>query len=275
MFRDGGDAVKVLFVDPNPEELAPILQIRDVLSSFELVGEYRNAADALRYAREHRDIDLVILETELPDAGGLLLALQLRRMIEGLVVIFVTNHPEHTADALRQKADYVAFKPLSREDAADVLRRAWLLLGRREKPVYARTFGPFDLQAGGRSVRFRSAKAKELMALLICYAGKPLSIHEIVDCLWEGDEFADVKTVGYRKAIKNLTDTLTEYGIDSILERTRGYCRLNTEIVDSDYYGFIRGDARCKQEFHGVFLPEYAWAEEYIYPLLEVKTGGE
>lgn len=266
--------MKLIAVDPALQELSPILDLCEAMPYDTLVGRFETGAAALCFAREHPDFDLVLLETVLPDMSGLELAAQLRSL-SGAITVFVTSHPELAVDALRQKADYVVFKPISAEDAIDAMRRARMLQGKRGKPVFARTFGTFDLQAGGKSIRFRSAKAKELMALLVCYAGKPLSIHEIVDCLWESDEGADVNTVGYRKAIKKLTDTLSEYGLDSLLERTRGYCRLNIDLIDSDYFGFVRGDEERRQEFRGVFLPEYAWAEHYIYPMLEIKSGAE
>lgn len=100
-----------------------------------------------------------------------------------------------------------------------------------------------------------------------------MSIHEIVNYLWDGDDMADVRSVGYRKAIKNLADTLHDYGIDGLLERTRGYCRINLSEIDTDYYRFLRGEDSTMMLYQGRFLSEYAWAEEYVYRLEEIKNS--
>ena len=200
-----------------------------------------------------------------------MLAAQLRVLKPGMIMLYLTEDPEVAATAIRQKVDYVIFKPARHGDVSDAMERASLLMPRQRKLAYASVFGSFDLNIGGSSVQFRSAKARELMALLVCRRGRPVSIHEIVDCLWEKDAMADVNSVGYRKAIKSLADTLADYGAQRLLVRSRGYCRLRAELVDCDYYAFLAGDRRALQLFQGVFLPEYAWAESYIYPLLEIK----
>lgn len=100
-----------------------------------------------------------------------------------------------------------------------------------------------------------------------------MSIHEIVDCLWEGDDLADVRSVGYRKAIKNLSDTLLDYGDEGFFERTRGYCRINASATETDYYRFLRGEEGAMSLYQGRLLSEYAWAEEYAYRLEEIKNA--
>ena len=234
-----------------------------------ILGCFASASEAVAYVRSHRDVEFALLDIDLPEADRV--AALLREQREDVVLVFVTEDDAKAVEALRQKVDYVVFKPVRQSDVLDVLERVRLLQARQQKRYRATLFGSFDFRIDDNSVSFRSAKARELMALLLCLRGKPVSIHEIVDALWENNCLADVRSVGYRKAIKSLADTLADYGAEELLVRTRGYCRLRVEEIDCDYIAYLRGDPKKKAAFQGVFLPEYAWAEPYIYQLLELK----
>ena len=69
-------------------------------------------------------------------------------------------------------------------------------------------------------MHFRSGHAKALMALCVYRDGRPVSIHEIVENLW--GENAD--GTGYRRTIKELADTLRDYGAEEMFLRSRGAC---------------------------------------------------
>ena len=221
------------------------------------------------YIRSNRDVDFALLDLDLKDAEHVAVLLQQQR--GDVMIICVTGDYARAAEALRQKIDYVIMKPVREDDVVDALKRVRLLRARQEKRYEATLFGSFDFRVYGRSVHFRSAKARELMALLICAQGKNISIHTIVDALWESDINANVHSVGYRKVIKSLSDTLADYNAENLLVRTRGYCRLRVEEISCDYLSFLQGDPKQQMAFQGIFLPEYAWAEPYIYPLLEMK----
>lgn len=263
--------MKLIMVDDSLIELNLFAVECAEMPNFELVGMFQTAQEALDYVQAHQDVDFALLDIDMPVINGIELAARLRHIRKDIIIIFVTGHTEFAAEAIRQKADYVVFKPFDKEDVLDALERAQLMRPRQQKRLYCRTFGAFDMFIDGNPVRFRSHKAKELMALLVCYEGKNVSIHDIVDCLWDGDDTASVNTVGYRKAIKNLTDTLAEYDAASVIERTRGFCRLNADEVDSDYYQFLRGNLEMIAAFQGQFLSEYPWSEPYIGRMLDLK----
>ena len=156
--------MKVILVDDEPLSLDLFKIECGNMPGFEVAGFFDNAADALAYAQEN-PVDFALLDIDMPEMNGIELARRLRQLRPGMIVIFVTAHPEYSADAIHARADFVVFKPYEREDILDALERARLLSERQKKRVRFRTFGHFDLFVEGQLVSFKSSKAKELLAL--------------------------------------------------------------------------------------------------------------
>ena len=158
------------------------LKCKDV-PDFEIVGKFTDPMEAIRYAQEHV-VDFALLDIDMPGMNGMELARQLRLLRSDVIIVFVTAHPKFAVDALKMKADYIVFKPFDRDDIIDVMERAKLFRQRQKKRFYFHTFGLFDMLIDGKPVKFRSGKAKELMALCVWRNGRPVSIYEMVECLW-------------------------------------------------------------------------------------------
>lgn len=245
------------------------LKCRD-MPDFEIVGKFTDPNEAVAYARSH-EVDFALLDIDMPGMDGIELARKLRELRSDVIIVFATAHTKYAVEALRMKADYMIFKPFDREDIADVLERAKLLHGRQRKRYYFHTFGVFDMMVAGQPVHFRSGKARELMALCVFRDGRPVSIHEIVAYLWGEETDVDTDKTGYRRTIKELTDTLREYNAEEILERERGACRARMELAASDYRDFMNGDEEACCLFQGSYMQQYSWAESAIYALQERK----
>ena len=239
------------------------------MPDFEIVGKFTNPDQAIAYASSHV-VDFALLDIDKPGMNGMELAQRLRKIRRDIIIVFATAHPKFAVDALRMKADYMIFKPFDRDDIADVMERAKLLRRRQNKRFFFRTFGAFDMLVDGEPVRFRSAKAKELMALCLYRQGCPTSIHEIVECLW-GEDTVNADSTGYRRTIKELTDTLRDYAAEELILRARGSLQLRLELVDSDYQRFLEGDSDAICQFQGSFLHQYSWAEPMTCALQEKK----
>ncbi len=239
------------------------------MPDFEIVGKFTNPDQAIAYASGHV-VDFALLDIDMPGMNGMELAQRLRKIRRDIIIVFATAHPKFAVDALRMKADYMIFKPFDRDDIADVMERAKLLRRRQNKRFFFCTFGAFDMLVDGEPVRFRSAKAKELMALCLYRQGCPTSIHEIVECLW-GEDTVNADSTGYRRTIKELTDTLRDYAAEELILRARGSLQLRLELVDSDYQRFLEGDSDAICQFQGSFLHQYSWAEPMTCALQEKK----
>ena len=262
--------MKVILVDDEPLSLELFRIECGSMPGFEVAGLFDRAADALAYA-ESNPVDFALLDIDMPEMSGIELARRLRAVRPGMVIIFVTAHPEYAADAIHAKADFVVFKPYEREDILDALERARLLNGRQSKRIRFRTFGHFDMFVDGNLVRFKSAKAKELLALCVSRLGGEVTIHELVDVLWTG---TGDQGLGYRTTIKALTDTLKENGAEKILKRRRSVLALDTNEFDCDLSDFKAGKAEARNAYHGEFLQQYAWAQSMAAELTMEKIRG-
>ena len=229
------------------------------MPDFEIVGKFTDPNAAIEYAAGHV-VDFALLDIDMPGMDGIHLAQALRRLRSDIIIVFATAHPKFAVEALKMKADYIIFKPFDREDIADVMERAKLLRRRQ-------CFGAFDMLVDGEPVHFRSGKAKELMALCVYRDGRPVSIHEIVENLW--GENAD--GTGYRRTIKELADTLRDYGAEEMFLRSRGSLRVRMDLADSDFQAFMSGDEDAICQFQGVFMQQYSWAEPMVCTLQEKK----
>ena len=248
--------MKVILVDDEPLSLDLFKIECGNMPGFDVVGFFDNSADALAFAQQN-PVDFALLDIDMPEMSGIELARRLRLCRPGMIIIFVTAHPEYAADAIHAKADFVVFKPYEREDILDALDRARLLSERQKKRIRLRTFGHFDLFVDGRLVNFKSAKAKELLALCVSRMGGEVNIREMVDILWSG---TGDQGLGYRTTIKALSDTLKDVNADSILRRKRSVLALNTDEFDCDLLDFKAGKAEAINAYHGEFMQQYAWA---------------
>jgi hypothetical protein len=124
------------------------------------------------------------------------------------------------------------------------------------KHVSVRMFGSFSVTVDGKTVRFKSEKARELLALLIEKRGAHLTSREAIGALWEcaPDERSRPR---YRKVASRLMAELGEMGIAYIVESERGVRRVIPEFIECDYYDYLDG----KRPPSGAFLPEYSWSE--------------
>ena len=241
------------------------------MPDFEIVGKFTDPLAAIAFA-ESNVVDFAVLDIDMPGMSGMELARRLREIRSDIIIVFATAHPKFAVDALKMKADYVVFKPFDREDIMDVLERAKLFRQRQKKRYRFHTFGLFDMEVDGSPVRFRSGKAKELMALCVYFNGRPVSIHEIVARLW-GDDAADSpENTGYRRAIKELADSLKACGAEEIFLRERGSIRVRMDLAESDYQEFLSGSKEAALKFQGAFMDQYSWAEEAVYGLQERKS---
>lgn len=127
--------------------------------------------------------------------------------------------------------------------------------------IWIRTFGNFDVFVTGVPIRFTSAKAKELLAVLVDRRGGSLTAEEAIAYLWE-DRPADKQVMSnYRKVAMKMHETLDEYGIGELVINHKGIRSLNMAVVDCDLYRFLIKDKTDTDYFHGQYMQNYSWGE--------------
>lgn len=239
------------------------------IPGIEVVEKFQSSEEALEFAKRH-DVDLALLDVEMPVMNGIELGKRLREINSDTVIVYVTSYIDYVQAAyLDVRADYYVLKPYNRKDMEDVLARARLLAQRRKKRVFIRTFGRFNIFVDGKVVHFSNNKAKELLALCVDHEGGVVTMEEAIDKLWEDRAYdKNVKSL-YRKAIIYLHALFVDNDAADVFESVRGACYINKSAVDCDYYDFL--DGKDRDAFDGEYMFEYSWAEETVGRLMSIK----
>ncbi|MBO4998394.1 MAG: response regulator [Lachnospira sp.] len=233
-----------------------------------VIGQFSNAEETLQYVMAERpDLELVILNTQLPKMNGVDLAIRLRELYHDIIIIFEADSDKYAMDAFRMKAAGYMLKPYRKYELDYALESAFLLSKRAKKRIYARTFGHFDLFVDGEPVLFKSAKAKELLALLVDRQGGVVTSEQVIATLWEerpNDEGTQNLASKISRTLKNELDAVSA---GNIICLGRGTRNLRVDALDCDLYQFLAGDKQAELKYYGEYMSDYDWGENRIEAL--------
>lgn len=134
--------------------------------------------------------------------------------------------------------------------------------GRAEnEKIRVRTFGYFDVFVNGTPVLFKSAKAKELLAILVDRRGGYVSASEAISYLWENETANKVTLARYRKVAMRLKNELRENNISDLVITSEGNRCINQNIVQCDLYDYLEDKEHNKDLYRGSYLLNYSWGE--------------
>lgn len=207
-------------------------------------GKFLYAEDAVAFIKEH-PIDIAFLDIEMPEISGLELAEKLMEIDPYIRVIFVTAYNQYALDAFRAHAIGYLLKPLDSAEFTEQIDLLSLRYVHRPKkgskgPLFVRCFGRFSVfsdDEDASAIRWKTAKAEELFALLIFFQGRAKSREGLIDTLWpelEPEKSANL----FRVTCTYLRSTLAEKGFSDILIREFDGYKINTEMLDCDLFRF-------------------------------------
>ena len=209
-------SLRALVVDdeqPARERLSALLR---ELAQVEVVGEARNASEALQRFEELAP-DLLYLDVRMPGMSGLELARHLGALDDPPVIIFTTAHDEHAMAAFETEAVGYLLKPVRKEKLAAATERAQRLT--------LRQLGSMAGQAPRTHLSVRQRDGIKLLRL------------EDVICLVAEQKYTTVKHTGGEDLIEDSLRTLeTELG-DRFVRIHRG------ALVNRDFITAVERDA--------------------------------
>lgn len=125
------------------------------------------------------------------------------------------------------------------------------------KEIKIYTFGHFNVFVDDIPIRFKSAKSKELLALLVDKHGGELTIDEVITRLYpDKDTFLSKRS--YRDIVIKLRNTLQEYGICELVEFERAKLKLNKIYVTyCDVWKFLEKPTPIDVD---EYMLSYEWA---------------
>ena len=119
--------------------------------------------------------------------------------------------------------------------------------------VYVKTFGGFDLYYRGELIYFSSSKAKELLAVLVDWRGKAVTLSHLASILSEGERDEAAAKQAVHLAWHRLKQTLKKYGIEKIVIKGRGTYAINKEQIVCDSYDMVRQVEGASNYFAGEY----------------------
>lgn len=241
---------------------------RELLTETDTVMGFSRSGDALDWIRDH-PADVALLDINVPDMNGLKLAAEIKRRRPDTAIIFLTGYSEYALEAFEVHAVGYLLKPVNKERLAAEI--AYATTGKTPQGILhmeARTFGNFDVFVDGKTVKFKQAKCKELLAYLIDRQGSDVSRAEAFGILYQDRPYDRSMQKQLDVIIRSLKKTLAEYGIDEIFEMSHAKMRILPEKLSCDAYRFLDGDAEAVNAFRGEYMSNYSWAsdtEGYMY----------
>lgn len=262
--------MKTILVDDEPWSVQVFTNECKDNPFFDVVGTFSNPLEALAYV-ENNDVEFALLDIEMPEMNGLELGNRLRQIRPDMVIVYVTAHEKYAIDAMRLKADYFVTKPYSIEDVEDVISRTQLLSQRQRKRIYIRTFGKFDVFVDNKAVVFKSARAKEFLALLVDRNGGIVTTEEFLATVWEDRDSGETSFSMCRGVYARLGATLKKYDIEDLVLADRNGRMINKAVCECDYFKFLSGDKKAITEFNDEYLSNYSWGEDTFGKLYSMK----
>lgn len=262
--------MNILIVDDEASETAAIQNAVERVSPGHVFWD-ADCADAAMLRMKDHPIDVVFLDVRMPGKDGLVLAGELRELYPRLNIVIATAHAEYALEAHKLFVSGYVVKPVSDADIRCVLEnlRYPVADSGAQSPADCRIrcFGNFEIFVNGERVSFQRTRAKEILAFLVCLHGSSASFAEICTMLFE-DKANRANSIAYtNKLLTSLKTTLKNYGAQQILQHSRNAYALDVNRIRCDYWEYLEG--RLPDGYHGVFMYQYSWAEQYIWDLNE------
>ena len=234
--------------------------INEVVPSAKIFG-FRQPLEAISFA-ENESCDIAFLDIKMRGMTGLELAKRLKDINGKINIIFVTGYSEYSLDAFRLYASDYLLKPVDEEHVKKALENLRSPINiTQKKKVRIRCFGNFEVFVNNEPLNFNRTKTMELFAYLVDRKGASCSMSEITAKLWEDKPDSVSQKSNLRNLIYDLKNTLANVGADEIIVKNRNTIRLKTELVDCDYYEFLKGNLSSVNTYQGEYMHQYSWAE--------------
>ena len=235
--------MKVMILDDERAMHTIMKQMLARIEGIERVECFLDPAEAVEFARRQA-VDIAFIDIKIGRENGLQAAAQLRALVDGLDIVFVTSHKEYALESFETyPLDYIV-KPISRSRLEQTIARAVehraqnAAEGQAEPRLQVRALGSLELcGAQGVRVRWISRKSAELFAYLLLCRGQFVVKSRIID-----DIFSDMPTknaeIYLNTAVYQLRKALMPLGMKAIVQSANEQYRLEMREVAVDYVNF-------------------------------------
>ncbi|OEH84150.1 hypothetical protein BHU72_12140 [Desulfuribacillus stibiiarsenatis] len=240
---DKVDHYRIVVMDDERKALERFKRLIAEEENLTLVASFTNPHEAIHYIENH-NVDVVFADIEMPEISGTEVADLIAAINPSIDVVFVTAYSQYALQAFQVHAVGYLLKPIEVEDIRKqmnqiIKRREMRRIGPKNEKCIIQCLGQFLCYRNDQEfVKWRTAKAEELLGFLLHYRGKPVSKEKIIDTLWPDME--------PKKASQNLhsnlhfvREVMKSIGLENVIERNRENYRLNTDYIDCDMLHFM------------------------------------
>ncbi|MBR1737310.1 MAG: response regulator, partial [Firmicutes bacterium] len=229
--------MKIICVDDEKLIMELIVSMCEEIRKKDEIFGFGRPEQALEWCDENCP-DVAIIDIRMPKISGIELAGKIKQKYPQTAVIFMTGFSEYALEAYSVHPSGYLMKPPEKEKlAAEIdyaLKDKTDKLDNEFSHIRIKTFDDFDIFADGELVRFERTKAKELLAYLVDQNGSGVSRKKAFVTLWDSENYDRSGQKQLDVIIRNLRDTLKQYGIDEIFELQNGIMRIFPEKVECD-----------------------------------------
>ncbi len=261
----------IYIVDENEEELKSLEAMMRRLSPDASVFCFDEAPLALASAREEKELDIAVLSAQMQEIGGLDLGTYLKEMYPFVNLILLSDDRELAYEAIKLHMSGYLVRPVSDEPFEYEMKELRYPESRkRQKRLFAQTFGDFEIFVDGKPVAFKYNRTKEVVAVLINNRGAQTTNGEIVAALWEDDEDLDKKLSYLRNLRQDLQNTLKSLMLDGIIIKQRGSMAIAADRIECDLFEWLEKKKDSKYHYMGDYMNQYSWPEFFHAELDEL-----
>ncbi len=265
----------ILALDDEPillEALAAAL--RRVQPDAQVLAYTRGMA-ALQAMQEQRLCpEVVFLDSEMPGMSGIELARRIKEQSPRTNIVFVTGFSQYALEAMELHSSGYIMKPVSE----DKLRRELANLRYPRQPaasarIRVQCFGRFEVFVDGRPVEFSRTRAKEVFAYLVSKRGTACSLQEIAAVLFGDEAYTLQLRERTRKLVQAMIQGFAACSAGDPFHKSYNNISVQAELLDCDYYRFLKMDPAAVNAYAGEFMSQYEWAV-FVTGYLDRKVGG-
>lgn len=262
--------MNIIYVDDEKIQLENFRLTVEGMQGMESLRLFSSSVEAYEWAKEH-PVDIAFCDIEMPRINGIEFAKKLKELNRKICIIFVTAYDQYTLDAFKARATSYLLKPYTRADIEAELENAYWTTGNPlGKKVSIVTMPDLLVTVNGRNIFQAHGKQEELFALLVDRGKNGITKGDALTCIGDGKIPSDSTYWSWLFRLKNI---LEKAGLPDLIATSGNTKYLRTELVDCDLYKMLEGDQESIEKYSGSYLKRYAWAEERIPELDEIKRN--
>lgn len=237
----GGMTVKAVIVDDEYYAIQGLKMELEEIGGVEIIGMYEDAIMLLK-ALGDIQADILFLDIEMPQVDGFALAEKVFASGRIPHIVFVTAYNHYAVKAFEINAiDYIV-KPVTKNRLIKTIERIKLAPRPTSEPsLHINCFRHFSVQVNGKDLNsgWRTRKAEELIAFLICEKGNYVAKEKIAEALWP-EQSRDSALSNLYMAYYYIKKQEEKTGVKIPIESERGKMRIDMKHIVCDMVEFAQ-----------------------------------